>query len=96
MQKEKIDFELLKTKDKPTGPKDYITPEEISEVLGIGMSATNTLIRSNWFPSLPYGKKLCQYTIPRTAFEKLINDPDRIVVLKQKLLEINSKGGDVD
>lgn len=59
----------------------YITPQEISTVLGIGSNAAYELIKTEGFPSIPIGER---YIVPRAAFENWVSNPELIANFKRK------------
>ena len=53
----------------------YITPQEISEEIGVNVNYVYNLIKCKGFPSLQFGKSR---VIPRTAWRNFISDPQAV------------------
>lgn len=71
----------------------FITVQELSEILGIGINSTYDLIKLKGFPSIPIGSRLI---IPKVAFLKWISDPDKIITFKSSVASESEQEGDKD
>jgi excisionase family DNA binding protein len=59
----------------------FITPQEISNEIGVSINYVYNLIKCKGFPSLQFGKKR---VVPRKAWENFISNPQAIAEFTER------------